>query len=119
LLQSWAYSLTFPLGVAILLYIRPQFGYYWPLPPYFGLGIVAIGIVVLLLHLLFPVAAIPAPLKRQAVYSDIWTIFLGVWFLFGRALEDFSLIALIAVACALWPLSHRQLLILKKARAPE
>lgn len=98
------------LGVAILIFMRLRFGYYWPLPPNFGFGIMAAGVMTLLFHFLIPIAANPTALRRQAVYSDIWMIFLGLWFLFSGSLGIFGFVLLIAVAAALWPLSHLQLL---------
>jgi len=118
LLMAWAYSLSFPLGVAGLLYFRwGSVHHGWVLHRWFGLEIMSIGLILLPFHIM--IIGMPLALKRQAIYSDILTAFLRGWILFSRTLGNFGLVFLIALACVLWPLSHRQLLILKNASATE
>jgi hypothetical protein len=95
--------------------MRLRFGYYLPLPPDFGLAIIAVGVVTLLLHFLIPVAANPALKTAGGSFRRMDDIpGRVVWF---SALGTFgSLVLLIAFASALWPLSRLQLLRLKNGQ---
>ena len=110
-LRAWANSLSFPLGVTGLLFIRVYFGYSWPFPPFVGLALVFGSLAELLIAQLVPP---PHPsLARQQIYSSLWVALVGSW-LYSRLWDDFGLIILIAIALPLWPLSHAELLKLRQ-----
>jgi len=113
-LTAWSYSISFPLGVALLLYLRLHFGYDWPFPRGVGLALIYIGLALLLYDVLLSgTMAVHSPvLRRQSIYSSSWTILVGIW-LYWQLWGDDGLVILIAIALPLWPLSHREVLRLK------
>jgi hypothetical protein len=42
--MGWTYSLSFPLAIAALILLRAAYGYEWPLPSWFGLALLAVGL---------------------------------------------------------------------------
>jgi hypothetical protein len=113
-LQAWAYSTSFPLGIALLVYLRLHFGYNWPFPATVGLGLVCIGLTLLVFDIFLPrlLCGNSQVLRWQSIYSSIWTALAGSW-VYWRPFGDLGLMILIAVALPLWPLSHREVLRLK------
>jgi hypothetical protein len=110
-LLAWVNSLSFPLGVAALIFMRVYFGYNWPFPPFVGLVLLFASLIQLFVAQLVPP---PHPrLARQQVYSSVWVSLVGVW-IYSRFLDDFGLIILISLALPLWPLSHAELLKLRE-----
>ena len=113
-LLAWSYSTSFPIGIAALIYLRVHFGYDWPFPVTVGLGLLCIGLILLLADVFLPnvTYGYSQVLRRQSIYSSLWTSLIGVW-IYWRLGGDFGLVILIAVALPLWPLSHREVLRLK------
>lgn len=114
-LLAWTFSTSFPLGMALLVYLRLHFGHNWPfLPARFGLGLLCIGLITLFFDIFLPklVHGNSQVLRRQSIYSSIWTSLVGIW-LYSKLWGDLGLVILIAVAMSLWPLSHREVLRLK------
>ncbi len=112
-LLAWTYSMGFPVGVSAIIYLRVRYGYDWP-PANFGLVISCSGLILLLRDIFVENAhGRCSGLKRQSLYSDVWASLLGLW-LYGKFLGDSGLALLITLAFTLWPLSHRELLRLKR-----
>jgi len=113
-LVAWSYSTSFPIGIIVLLCLREHFGYDWPFPVTVGLALLCMGLILLLVDILLPnlIYGHSDVLRRQSIYSGIWTSMVGAW-LYSRLGGDFGLVVLIAVALPLWPLSHREVLRLK------
>jgi hypothetical protein len=113
-LLAWTYSTSFPVGMALLIYLRVQFGYNWPFPASVGLGLTCIGLVLLLCDIFLPrlIHGHSQVLRWQSIYASVWTTLVGIW-LYWKLWGDFGLAILIAVALPLWPLSHREVLRLK------
>ncbi len=105
---AWTYSLSFPIAVAALLILRFLYGYNWPLPSQLGLLLVGTGFILLLRDVVLPYFVGSVRSTRQALYSEIWLILLGAW-MYWKILNDLGLIAVVAIASALWPLSHLEL----------
>jgi hypothetical protein len=113
-LLAWTYSSSFPLGIAALIYMRLQFGYGSPFFTHFGMVLLIVGLVFLTRDIFLPRFHAYSPgLRRQSIYSNIWISLIGVW-LYGRLFGDFGLVLLIAIALPLWPLSHSEVVKLKR-----
>lgn len=112
-LLSWTYSMSFPLGIAAIIYLRARYGYHWPLPKEIGLIILFSGLLLLPCYIFLPDTHFHSvELKRQSIYSAVWTVLIGGWF-YTKLFGDFGLAGLMAVAFGLWPRSHRELLMLQ------
>ena len=110
-LIAWSYSISFPLGVAILIYLRLHYGYDWPFSRRIGLALSCITVVLLLTDIFLPdlVHGHSRVLKWQSIYLNSWASLVGIW-LYWQLWGDLGLTILIAIALPLWPLSHREVL---------
>jgi len=107
--MAWTYSFSFPMAITALIALRTAYGYEWPLPSSFGLWLVAVGLASLARDAFSTRFFGWSPsLRRQALYSDAWLLVLGSW-MYWKPFGDIGLVLLIALACALWPLSHLEL----------
>jgi hypothetical protein len=113
-LRSWAFFLSFPLTIALLVYIRAHFGYGSQSIQRIGLLLFALGIVELLCNIFVPwlLHGASSVLRQQSIYSDIWAALAGIWLYWGLW-KDFGLAILIVIGLSLWPLSYRELLRLR------
>jgi hypothetical protein len=114
-LRAWVFSASFPAGIALLIFMRVHFGYDWPnFLPRIGLLVLCIGLGHLLCDLVVPELfnGHSQVLRRQSIYSDIWSLVAGIW-LFWQLWGDIGLIIVIGTGVSLWSYSHRELLRLK------
>lgn len=107
-LLASSYSIGYPVSLAGLLYLRVRYGYDWPLPADFGLGIFGAGIFLVAVGLLASnFLGGSRSLRRQHIYWALWQSALGIW-LYEKFLADRGMVFLFAIASGLWPLSLRE-----------
>lgn len=105
---AWLNSLSFPVGVALLLYLRVYYGYDWPFPATVGLAILCIAPIRWAREIFVPLIVghgYSRVLRRQLIYSSVWTSMVGIW-LYWQLWGDFGLLLVIGSAVCLWPASH-------------
>lgn len=106
---AWLNSLSFPVGVAALIYLRVYYGYDWrPFPATVGLAVLCIAPIRWATEIFLPLIighGYSRVLRRQLIYSSVWTSVVGVW-LYWRPLGDIGLVLVIGIALCLWPASH-------------
>jgi hypothetical protein len=113
-LRAWAYSTSFPVGIAALIYLRVHFGYAWPFPPSVGLALLCVGLALLLADTFLGslIHGHSQALRQQSIYSSLWACVAGVW-LYSGLWGDNGLLIVITVGFPLWAFSHREVLRLK------
>ena len=112
--RALLYSVSFPAGIALLLYMRMHFGYNFVLLPRLGVFIFSIGLAHLLCDLFLP-EFINGPsqvLRRQSIFLDVWALSAGSW-MYLQIWGDIGLIIVTGLGVSLWSYVHLEFLKLR------
>jgi hypothetical protein len=102
-LRAWSYSLSFPITIALLIFLRMRHDSYGsPFLQRLGVLVLSLAVAKLLCDLFAPwiLHGSSEVLRRQSIYSGIWGFLAGIW-LYSGSWNDlgFGLLLVIALRC--------------------
>ena len=115
--MAWSYSLSFPVTIALLIFLRMRLvSYGLPFLQRVGVLLLSLAVAQLLCDLFVPwiLHGSSEVLRRQSIYSGIWSSLAGIW-LYSGSWNDLGFGILLVIAISLWSLSHRELLRLRES----